>query len=118
MVWRTLRTLFQRSAKNYVRPHRIRLTMELLEDRMAPALLGNQLYPSDHAWNQRITDAPVAANSAAILNNIVNNYGDGRLHPDVGQRYGDGRALYGIPFNVVHGNTAGKVNFVIDAYAD
>jgi hypothetical protein len=92
--------------------------MELLEDRMAPALLGTQLYPSDHPWNQRITDAPVASNSTAIINDIVTDFGNGRLHPDFGQRYGDDSDLYGIPINVVHGDTASTVNFVIDAYPD
>src|SRR5262245_36508772 len=59
--------------------------VEQLEDRTAPALLGNQLYPSDNPWNQRITNAPVAANSASIMNNILTTYGNGRLHPDFGQ---------------------------------
>jgi hypothetical protein len=52
------------------------------------------------------------------MNNIIGLYGDGRLHPDFGQ---DSRAanapLYGIPYNVVHGNTTPKVHVVIDAYA-
>ena len=118
MVWTTLRSFFQPIKMNSPRPHRTRLAMELLEDRMAPALLGNQLYPSDHPWNQRITDAPVASNSAAIMNDIIADFGNGRLHPDFGQRYGDNSDLYGIPVNVVHGDTAGTVNFVIDAYPD
>lgn len=89
-----------------------------LEDRLAPALLGNQLFPVDNPWNQRIAAAPVAANSAAIMNNIVARYGDGRLHPDFGQNYRNGNDLYGIPFNVVHGNSTPKVSVVLDAYAD
>ncbi|MCI0683086.1 MAG: IPT/TIG domain-containing protein [Gemmataceae bacterium] len=115
MVWATLRSFFRQS-KQHNPPRRTLLAMELLEDRMAPALLGNQLYPSDHPWNQRITDAPVASNSAAIINDIVADFGNGRLHPDFGQHYGNGNDLYGIPVNVVHGNTAPKVNFIIDAY--
>jgi IPT/TIG domain len=100
--------------------HRLRaaLAVEELEGRLLPALLGQQLFPADNPWNQRITDAPVAANSGAILNNLISLYGDGRLHPDFGQ---DARTpntpLYGIPYNVVHGNTQPKVHVVIDAYA-
>ncbi len=94
------------------------LRLEALEDRTVPTLLGNQLYPSDNAWNQRVTNAPVAANSAAILNNIITRYGDGRLHPDFGQDYGTHQDLYGIPYNVVHGNSTAKVNVVLDAYPD
>ncbi|HZY90045.1 MAG TPA: Ig-like domain-containing protein, partial [Gemmataceae bacterium] len=93
------------------------LMLEELEDRVTPTLLGNQLFPADNPWNQKITNAPVAANSAAIMNNIVTNYGNGRLHPDVGQDYGNSSQLYGIPYNVVHGNSAPKVNFSIDAYS-
>jgi hypothetical protein len=97
---------------------RPRPAVEELEGRLAPALLGQQLFPADNAWNQKITSAPVAATSSAVINNIVSLYGDGRLHPDFGQ---DGRTagapLYGIPYNVVHGNTQAKVHVVIDAYA-
>jgi hypothetical protein len=60
---------------------RTTLRVEELENRTVPTLLGQQLYPSDNAWNQKITDAPVASNSAAILNNIITRYSDGRLHP-------------------------------------
>jgi hypothetical protein len=88
----------------------------VLEDRALPTLLGNSLFPADNAWNQKITNAPVAANSTAILNNITATYGDGRLHPDFGQDYRTGTDLYGIPYNVVHGNTQPKVHVVI-AYA-
>src|SRR5262245_55727114 len=95
---------------------RIRLQLEELEERTAPALLGQQLFPANNPWNQQITNAPVAANSTAIINNITALYGNGRLHPDFGQDYRDGSDLYGIPFNVVHGNSVAKVNFVIDGY--
>jgi hypothetical protein len=81
-------------------------------------LLGNQLFPSDNPWNQQITSAPVASNSTAIFNNIINLYGNGRFHPDFGQDTQGNNPLYGIPFNVVHGNTQAKVNVVIDAYPD
>jgi hypothetical protein len=98
---------------------RSRLHVRELEDRVVPTLLGNQLFPADNPWNQPITSAPVAASSAAIMNNILTHYGDGRLHPDFGQDYHTaGGDLYGIPYNVVHGNSTPKVNVVLDAYAD
>jgi hypothetical protein len=90
--------------------------VEALEDRTVPTLLGSQLFPADNPWNQPITNAPVAANSGAILNNIISLYGDGRLHPDFGQDYHTATDLYGIPYNVVHGNGTPKVHVVIDAY--
>lgn len=94
------------------------LKLETLEDRTVPTLLGTQLYPSDNPWNQRIASAPAATNSAAILNNIITRYGDGRLHPDFGQDYHDSSDLYGIPYNIVHGNSTAKTSVVIDAYPD
>ena len=96
---------------------RVRLGLEQLEDRLVPALLGNQLYPSDHAWNQRIDDAPVAANSNAIIGNLLSEYGNGRIHPDFTQNFGTNTGLLGIPYNIVHGNSTPKVQVVIDAYA-
>ena len=60
----------------------------------------------------------IAANSTAIVNNIVNLYGNGRLHPDFGQDSHTATDLYGIPYNVVHGNSTPKTTVVIDAYAD
>lgn len=118
MVWTALRSFLRRSKINPARGRRARPGFELLEDRTVPTLLGNQLFPADHAWNQRIADAPVASNSTAIMNSIVNTFGNGRLHPDFGQRYGDGSDLYGIPFNVVHGDTTPAVQVIIDAYPD
>src|SRR5262249_4692957 len=59
-----------------------------------------------------------AANSAAIMNNIISHYSDGRLHPDFGQDYRTNADLYGIPFNVVHGNSTPHLPVVIDAYPD
>jgi hypothetical protein len=93
------------------------LALEVLEDRAVPALLGNSLFPADNPWNQQITNAPVASNSAAIISNITSVYGNGRLHPDFGQDSQSGNDLYGIPYNVVHGNSMPKVHVVIDAYA-
>jgi hypothetical protein len=51
------------------------------------------------------------------MNAIVSRYGDGRLHPDFGQDSRTTDPLYGIPINVVHGNSTAKVHVVIDAYA-
>jgi hypothetical protein len=96
---------------------KVRLALEPLEERTVPTLLGNSLFPADNPWNQQVTNAPVASNSSAILNNIISLYGDGRLHPDFGQDYHTATDLYGIPYNVVRGNSTPKVHVVIDAYA-
>jgi hypothetical protein len=57
----------------------------------------------------------VAANSAAIIAHIS---AAKSLHPDWGaDSPANGNSpLYGIPFNVVHGNSTAKVNVVIDNY--
>lgn len=78
------------------------------------SLLSSNLFPADNPWNQNISQAPVATNSAAIISLI----GNGRFHPDFGQDYRNGGPLYGIPYNVVHGNSTPKVHVVIDAYAN
>src|SRR5205823_5370754 len=67
---------------------------------------------------QRVSAAPVAANSAAVINNIVSHYGDGRLHPDFGQDYHTASDLYGIPYNVVHGNNTPQTGIIVDGYPD
>jgi hypothetical protein len=80
-----------------------------------PTLLGQQLFPLDNPWNQNISNAPVAANSAAIIANIGAST---RVTPNWGADLpanGDS-PLYGVPFNVVHGNSTAKVNVVIDNY--
>ena len=82
--------------------------LEHLEDRNLLSLLGQPLFPADNPWNQRIDTAPVAANSGAIMSSIISKYGDGRLHPDFGQDYRDSSPLYGIPYNVVHGNSVAE----------
>jgi hypothetical protein len=105
-----------RSSKSKPAPRAL-LRLETLEDRTVPTLLGNQLFPSDNPWNQQITNAPVAATSAAIMNNIISLYGNGHLHPDFGQDYHTSQDLYGIPYNIVHGNSTPRTNVVIDAYA-
>ncbi len=96
----------------------VRLQVEALEERLVPTLLGQSVFPADNPWNQNIANAPVAANSNAIMNAIIGTYGNGRLHPDFGQDTNTDDPLYGIPYNVVHGNSQPKTNVVIDAYAD
>ena len=79
------------------------------------SLLGSQLYPSDYPWNQNVTNAPVAENSAAFINLIG---GATKVHPDWGEdNPANGNSpLYGIPYNVVHGNSTTKINVIIDNY--
>ena len=89
-----------------------------LESRTVPTLLGQQLFPSDNPFNQRIADAPVASNSGAILQNIISRSGDGRLHPDFGQNDRAAQDLFGIPINIVHGNSVPKTSVIIDDFAD
>ncbi|HKB41783.1 MAG TPA: IPT/TIG domain-containing protein [Gemmataceae bacterium] len=78
-------------------------------------LLGKQLFPSDNAWRQDISNAPVAANSAAIIAKI------GTVTRITPYWYRDNPAdgtfpLYGIPYNVVHGNSTAKVSVVVDNF--
>jgi len=83
------------------------------------SLLSSNLFLADNPWNQNISQAPVATNSAAIINSIIAKYGNGRFHPDFGQDYQSAsNPLYGIPYNVVHGNSTAKIQVVIDAYPD
>jgi hypothetical protein len=89
--------------------------IEELEDRVVPTLLGQQLFPSDYPWNQNISNAPVAANSTAVISHVGSSIG---IHPDWGNDSASNGTspLYGIPYNVVHGNTTAKVNVIIDNY--
>src|SRR4029077_324968 len=86
--------------------------LALLIPQASASLLSSNLFPADNTWNQNISKAPVATNSAAIISSI----GNGRFHPDFGQDSRAGNPLYGIPYNVVHGNSTPKVHVVIDAY--
>lgn len=78
-------------------------------------LLGQNLFPSNNPWNQNISSAPVATNSASIISAIG---GSTKIHPDWGDDSPTNgtNALYGIPYNVVHGNSTAKVSVIIDAY--
>lgn len=82
---------------------------------LTSTLLGQHLFPADYPMNQNIANAPVATNSAAIIAHIGASI---HIHPDWGAdsaSNGNSR-LYGIPFNVVHGNSTAKINVVIDNY--
>ena len=96
---------------------RRKLDVECLEDRRLLTLLGSQLFPADNPWNQNIASAPLAANSAAIISHIGSSI---HLHPDWGadSSTNGNDPLYGIPVNVVHGNSTTKVNVSIDNYPD
>ena len=78
-------------------------------------LLGQDLFPANNPWNQDISSAPVATNSASIISAIG---GSTKIHPDWGDDSpANGTSpLYGIPYNVVHGNTTAKVSVIIDDY--
>jgi hypothetical protein len=87
------------------------LSLQELESRDVPTFLGNQLFPLDNPWNQVIANAPVASNSAAIINRIIDRHVDSHgnfvpppLHPDFGNPVTDG-ALYGIPVNIANSST-------------
>lgn len=90
------------------------LALVTLEARAVPTFYGNQLFPVDNPWNQIISAAPVAANSAAIVSHIValHNGIAPSVHPDFGNPLTDG-ALYGIPVNVVDGSTVSAVPVAI-----
>jgi len=80
-------------------------------------LLGFPLYPANYAWNQNITNAPVATNSATFIARIG---GTVKIHPDWGEDNpaNTNSPLYGIPYNVVHGNSTARINVIIDNYPD
>jgi hypothetical protein len=78
-------------------------------------LLGQQVFPTNNPWNQNISAAPVATNSVAIIASIGATI---HFHPDWGADSPTNGVspLYGIPYNVVHGNSITKVNVIIDNY--
>jgi autotransporter passenger strand-loop-strand repeat protein len=91
-----------------------KMRVEELEERLVPTLLGQQLFPSDNPWNQNIANAPVAANSAAIIAHIGTST---RLTPNWGaDNSASSNPLYGMPINIVHGNSTATVNVLIDNY--
>jgi hypothetical protein len=56
------------------------------------------VFPADNAWNTDVSNAPVHANSANYIDNILANGGD-FLHADFG-----GGGVYGIPYVTVAGS--------------
>src|SRR5436190_10535017 len=111
LAWR-LNGAWLRESKKPIR--NAALQFETLEERTVPTLLSQNLFPADYAWNQNVANAPVAANSATIMANIGSSIS---VHPDWGNANpANTSPLYGIPVNIVHGNTAPRVNFVVDNY--
>src|SRR5262245_38712795 len=86
--------------------------VEELERRDVPSLMGNQLFPADNPWNQKIAGAPVAGNSATLVNSIGAN---SAFHPDFGTIYNG--AYIGIPINIVPG-THPKLQVMVDDWPD
>lgn len=71
------------------------------------SLHGKQLFPSDNAWNEDISNAPVDPNSANLIAGMGLTTG---LHPDFGTVWNG--APNGIPYIVVAGNqTPVPINF-------
>ena len=97
---------------------RLVLATAVLAGAATGALGQPAIFPADNPWNQSIAAAPVAANSTAIVNALVANSPQGKLHPDFGQDYFNTGSLYGIPYNTVHGNSVPKVTFSIEASPD
>src|SRR5438045_9386824 len=88
-------------------------TVEALEARDLPTLLGSPVFPADNPWNQRVDAAPVASNSSTLVASIGVN---ADLHPDFGSGTSEG-AFIGIPYIVVdHSQPA--VDVIIGDYAD
>lgn len=75
------------------------------------SLHGKRVFPASDAWNQKITDSTVDANSAAILNRIGLTKS---IHPDFGANYNGGP--FGIPYIVVP-DTQARSSVTFD-YAD
>jgi hypothetical protein len=70
------------------------------------------IFPATNAWNERVDNLPVAANSAQLIASIGLTTG---LHPDFGSGLWDGQPI-GIPFDVVSKKTPrARVSF---DYAD
>ena len=62
-----------------------------------PRLAGCPLFPATNAWNQRVDQLPVAADSAAIVASIGPSKG---MHADFGSGLYEGKRI-GIPYDVV-----------------
>ncbi|MDO8210729.1 hypothetical protein [Conexibacter sp. CPCC 206217] len=77
-----------------------------------PQIAGCQILPATSAWNQPITRAPVARNSATLIRSIGLT---ANFHADFGSGLWDGGPI-GIPFTTVTGNQP-KVKVTFD-YSD
>lgn len=86
----------------------------------SPATIGGALpplFPADNWWNQDISQAPVATQSAALIS-FINNGGSRRLHPDFGGIAAPNES-YGIPYVVVAGDQPKRqVQFYYDDESD
>ncbi len=76
-----------------------------------PSLAGCPMFPTNNAWNQKVTSLPVRSDSNTLVANI-SSPGQTTLHPDFG-----GNGAYGIPFAVVPASQA-KVAINYTAYGD
>src|SRR5262249_756183 len=108
--WTRLLRKLRYTRRPAVAAHRPRL--EELERRDVPSLMGNQLFPPDNPWNQKTASAPVAANSATLVNSIGAN---NPFHPDFGTIYNG--AYIGIPINIVP-DTQPKLQVIVDDWPD
>ncbi|MDX6519298.1 MAG: hypothetical protein QOF50_2144 [Gaiellaceae bacterium] len=80
-----------------------------------PRLAGCRVFPAPNAWNQRVDQLPVAANSAAIVNSIGPAKG---MHADFGSGLYEGKRI-GIPYDVVTKKTKrSRVTFEYDDESD
>jgi len=77
-----------------------------------PKIGGCTVFPATNAWNQRVDNLPVAADSATLIASI----GDSGVHADFGSGLWDGSRI-GIPYTVVHGKTTAKSRLRFE-YAD
>jgi hypothetical protein len=77
------------------------LSVEELEGRIVPSLLGQSLFPTDYPTNNSIANAPVSANSQAWITSMAATRS--HLIVDWGPYTpGSGGPLYSMPYNVVH----------------
>jgi hypothetical protein len=70
-------------------------------------------FQASSLWNTDISSAPLASNSANIINYIGSTV---TLHPDFGSGLYEGSSI-GIPYQIVSGSQA-KVNITLGAYGD
>src|SRR5271155_1711730 len=70
-------------------------------------------FQASSLWNTDISSAPLASNSANIINYIGSTV---TLHPDFGSGLYEGSSI-GIPYQIVSGSQA-KVNITLGAYPD